>query len=78
MIPRRELEQLRANWTLDMRVIEKDYLLGRLLAVIVAQPLLGHACVFGGGYALPRDRKHRKRYDRNIYHAKKIFSNKSS
>ena len=30
MIPRRELEQLRAEWSLNLAVIEKDYVLGWL------------------------------------------------
>jgi hypothetical protein len=34
VISRRELEQLRAEWTLDIGVIEKDYVLGWLLAGI--------------------------------------------
>lgn len=38
MISRRELEQLRAEWTLDIAVIEKDYLLGWLLADTTRSP----------------------------------------
>jgi hypothetical protein len=34
MITKRELEQLRAEWSLDLAVIEKDYMLGWLLAGI--------------------------------------------
>jgi predicted nucleotidyltransferase component of viral defense system len=52
MIPRRELEQLRAEWTLDIAVIEKDYLLGWLLAGIAAHPALGSTWVFKGGTCL--------------------------
>ena len=52
MIPRRELEQLRAEWTLDIAVIEKDYLLGWLLAGIAAHPSLGRTWVFKGGTCL--------------------------
>ncbi len=52
MISRRELEQLRAEWTLDIAVIEKDYLLGWLLAGIAAHPVLGHSWVFKGGTCL--------------------------
>ena len=52
MIPRRELERLRAEWTLDIAVIEKDYLLGWLLAGIAAHPLLGRTWVFKGGTCL--------------------------
>ena len=32
MIPRRELDELRGEWSLDIGVIEKDYVLGWLLA----------------------------------------------
>jgi predicted nucleotidyltransferase component of viral defense system len=49
MISRRELEQLRAEWTLDIAVIEKDYLLGWLLAGIAAHPVLCRSWVFKGG-----------------------------
>jgi predicted nucleotidyltransferase component of viral defense system len=52
MIPRRELEQLRAEWTLDIAVIEKDYLLGWMLAGIAAHPSLGRTWVFKGGTCL--------------------------
>lgn len=52
MISRRELDQLRAEWTLDIAVIEKDYLLGWLLAGIASHPVLGHAWVFKGGTCL--------------------------
>ncbi len=37
MIPQRELANLRAEWTLDQNVIEKDYVLGWLLAGIAHQ-----------------------------------------
>jgi predicted nucleotidyltransferase component of viral defense system len=52
VISRRELEQLRAEWTLDIAVIEKDYLLGWLLAGIAAHPVLGRSWVFKGGTCL--------------------------
>jgi predicted nucleotidyltransferase component of viral defense system len=52
MISRRELEQLRAEWTLDIAVIEKDYLLGWLLAGIAAHPALARTWVFKGGTCL--------------------------
>jgi predicted nucleotidyltransferase component of viral defense system len=52
VISRRELEQLRAEWTLDIAVIEKDYLLGWLLAAIAAHPALGRTWVFKGGTCL--------------------------
>jgi Nucleotidyl transferase AbiEii toxin, Type IV TA system len=52
MISRRELDQLRAEWTLDIAVIEKDYLLGWQLAGIASHPVLGRAWVFKGGTCL--------------------------
>lgn len=52
MISRRELEQLRAEWTLDIGVIEKDYLLGWLLAGIAQHPELARTWVFKGGTCL--------------------------
>lgn len=51
MISKRELEQLRAEWTLDIGVIEKDYLLGWLLAGIGRHPALADSWVFKGGPA---------------------------
>jgi hypothetical protein len=36
VIPRRELDDLRGEWSLDIGVIEKDYVLGWLLAGIAA------------------------------------------
>jgi predicted nucleotidyltransferase component of viral defense system len=52
VISRRELEQLRAEWTLDIGVIEKDYLLGWLLAGIAQHPELARTWVFKGGTCL--------------------------
>lgn len=52
MIPRRELEQLRAEWSLELAVIEKDYVLGWLLAGIAHHPQLGRGWVFKGGTCL--------------------------
>lgn len=52
MIPRRELEQLRAEWSLDLPVIEKDYVLGWLLSGIAQHPLLSRSWVFKGGTCL--------------------------
>ena len=40
MIPKRDLQQLRAEWTLDIGVIEKDYVLGWLLAGIAQHSAL--------------------------------------
>lgn len=52
MIGKRELEQLRAEWTLDIGVIEKDYLLGWLLAGIANHLQLASTWVFKGGTCL--------------------------
>ncbi len=52
MISRRELEQLRAEWTLDIGVIEKDCVLGWLLAGIAQHPELARTWVFKGGTCL--------------------------
>jgi hypothetical protein len=52
VIPRRELEQLRSEWSLDLAVIEKDYVLGWLLAGIAQHPQLGPGWVFKGGTCL--------------------------
>jgi len=52
VISRRELEQLRAEWTLDIGVIEKDYVLGWLLAGIAQHPDLARTWVFKGGTCL--------------------------
>jgi hypothetical protein len=52
MISRRELEQLRAEWTLDIGIIEKDYVLGWLLAGIGQHPELSRTWVFKGGTCL--------------------------
>lgn len=52
MISKRELEQLRAEWTLDIGVIEKDYALGWLLAGITQHPELARTWVFKGGTCL--------------------------
>ena len=52
MISKRELEQLRAEWTLDIGVIEKDYILGWLLAGIAQHPELARTWVFKGGTCL--------------------------
>jgi hypothetical protein len=40
VIPQRELAALRAEWILDQGVIEKDYVLGWLLAGIASHPEL--------------------------------------
>jgi predicted nucleotidyltransferase component of viral defense system len=49
VIPQRELLALSAEWTLDVNVIEKDYVLGWLLAGIAHHPLLARSWVFKGG-----------------------------
>lgn len=52
MIPTRELFDLRAEWSLELGVIEKDYVLGWLLAGIANQPELARSWVFKGGTCL--------------------------
>jgi predicted nucleotidyltransferase component of viral defense system len=52
MIPKRELIDLRTEWSLDVGVIEKDYVLGWLLAGIASDPDLQRAWVFKGGTCL--------------------------
>ena len=52
MIPKRDLQQLRAEWTLDISVIEKDYVLGWLLAGIAHHPALAERWIFKGGTCL--------------------------
>lgn len=52
MIPKGELFALRAEWSLTDEVIEKDYVLGWLLAGIAAEPSLRDQWVFKGGTAL--------------------------
>lgn len=52
MIPQRELADLRAEWTLDQNVIEKDYILGWLLAGIANHDALSSTWVFKGGTCL--------------------------
>jgi predicted nucleotidyltransferase component of viral defense system len=54
VIPKRELEQLRAEWSLDLGVIEKDYMLGWLLAGIANHDALSRTWVFKGGTCLRR------------------------
>ena len=52
MIAARELFDLRAEWSLDIGVIEKDYVLGWLLAGIANHPDLAGTWVFKGGTCL--------------------------
>jgi predicted nucleotidyltransferase component of viral defense system len=52
VIPRRELDELRGEWSLDIGVIEKDYVLGWLLAGIAQHPELATTWVFKGGTCL--------------------------
>lgn len=52
MIPQRELAALRAEWTLDQDVIEKDYILGWLLAGIAHHDALNRTWIFKGGTCL--------------------------
>jgi predicted nucleotidyltransferase component of viral defense system len=52
MIPARELLNLRTEWQLDVGVIEKDYVLGWVLAGIANEPELANSWVFKGGTCL--------------------------
>ncbi|MEX1264463.1 MAG: nucleotidyl transferase AbiEii/AbiGii toxin family protein [Actinomycetota bacterium] len=52
MIPQAEVRALAAEWQLRMDVIEKDYMLGWLLAGIAQEPELRDTWVFKGGTCL--------------------------
>jgi predicted nucleotidyltransferase component of viral defense system len=52
LIPVREITDLRAEWSLDVGVIEKDYVLGWLIAGIANEPELAATWVFKGGTCL--------------------------
>jgi predicted nucleotidyltransferase component of viral defense system len=52
VISKQELLQLRAEWQLDVGVIEKDYVLGWLLAAISVEPELSPTWIFKGGTCL--------------------------
>ena len=52
MIPKRELADLRAEWQLSQDVIERDYLLGWLLAGIANHEALRQTWIFKGGTCL--------------------------
>jgi predicted nucleotidyltransferase component of viral defense system len=52
MIAKQELLQLRTEWQLDIGVIEKDYVLGWMLAAITAEPALAEHWIFKGGTCL--------------------------
>lgn len=52
MIPRRELDELSGEWSLEIGVIEKDYVLGWLLAGIAQHPELKTTWIFKGGTCL--------------------------
>lgn len=52
MILQRELAALRAEWALDQSVIEKDYVLGWLLAGIANHEALATTWIFKGGTCL--------------------------
>jgi len=52
VISKQELLQLRAEWQLDVGVIEKDYVLGWVLAAIAAEPILAKHWIFKGGTCL--------------------------
>jgi len=52
VISQRELARLRAEWMLDQGVIEKDYVLGWLLAGIAQHGDLRRTWIFKGGTCL--------------------------
>jgi predicted nucleotidyltransferase component of viral defense system len=52
VIPQRELAALRAEWELDQGVIEKDYVLGWLLAGISQHSEINRTWIFKGGTCL--------------------------
>jgi predicted nucleotidyltransferase component of viral defense system len=52
MIQQRELAALRAEWALNQSVIEKDYVLGWLLAGIASHDALNRKWIFKGGTCL--------------------------
>ena len=52
MIPHAEILALRGEWSLRADVIEKDYMLGWMLAAIAAAPDLSETWVFKGGTCL--------------------------
>jgi len=52
VIPAREIIDLRAEWLLEVGVIEKDYVLGWLLAGIANDPELATTWIFKGGTCL--------------------------
>jgi predicted nucleotidyltransferase component of viral defense system len=52
VIPRRELDDLRGEWSLDIGVVEKDYVRGWLFAGIAAHPELAATWMFKGGTCL--------------------------
>jgi predicted nucleotidyltransferase component of viral defense system len=52
VISKQELLQARAEWQLDVGVIEKDYVLGWMLAAIATEPALANTWVFKGGTCL--------------------------
>jgi len=52
VITRRDLDQLQAEWSIDLGVIEKDYVLGWLLAGIAQHESPARSWMFKGGTAL--------------------------
>jgi predicted nucleotidyltransferase component of viral defense system len=52
VIAKQELLQLRGEWQLDVGVIEKDYVLGWLIAAIAHAPELSERWIFKGGTCL--------------------------
>ena len=55
MITALDIRERAGEWGLSPDVVEKDYVLGWLLAAIGADPVLGRTFVFKGGTCLNPD-----------------------
>lgn len=54
MIEKQEISELARELSLDLHVVEKDYVLGWLLAGIAANPELSNGWIFKGGTCLKK------------------------
>lgn len=66
MIPRTALQARVREWGLTEEVVEKDYVLGWLLASIGAHPVLGSTWVFKGGTCLKKCYIETYRFSENL------------
>ena len=66
MIDRTEILRLANEFGLEARIVEKDYILGWLLAGIYRDPLLAAAWVFKGGTCLKKCFFETYRFSRSI------------